>query len=48
MESTRELRLTLGSASSRFLDLAERFRAATDPEEVSRLGDQVGRTIFGD
>src|ERR1700691_1668034 len=31
-----------------FFDLAERFRAATDPEEVSRLGDQMGRMIFGD
>jgi hypothetical protein len=31
-----------------FFDLAERFRAATDPEEVSRLGDQMGRIIFGD
>ena len=31
-----------------FFDLAKRFRAATDPEEVSRLGDQMGRMIFGD
>jgi len=31
-----------------FFDLAARFRAATDPEEVSRLGDQMGRMIFGD
>src|SRR5580658_7420317 len=31
----------------KFFDLAERFRAATDPEEVSRLGDQMGRMIFG-
>lgn len=30
-----------------FLDLAERFRAATDPEEVKRLGDQLGRMVFG-
>jgi hypothetical protein len=30
-----------------FFDLAERFRAATDPEEVGRLGDQMGRMIFG-
>ncbi len=29
-------------------DLAERFRAATDPEEVKRLGDETGRMIFGD
>jgi hypothetical protein len=31
-----------------FFDLAERFRAASDPEEVSRLGDQMGRMVFGD
>ena len=30
-----------------FFDLAERFRAATDPEEVRRLGDQMGRMVFG-
>lgn len=30
-----------------FLDLAERFRSATDPAEVKRLGDQMGRMIFG-
>jgi len=30
-----------------FFDLAERFRDATDPEEVKRLGDQMGRMVFG-
>jgi hypothetical protein len=30
-----------------FFDLAERFRNATDPEEVKRLGDQMGRMVFG-
>ena len=30
-----------------FFDLAERFRNATDPEEVKRLGDQMGRIVFG-
>jgi hypothetical protein len=30
-----------------FFELAERFRSATDPEEVSRLGDQMGRMVFG-
>ena len=30
-----------------FFDLAERFRHATDPEEVARLGDQMGRMVFG-
>jgi hypothetical protein len=31
-----------------FFDLAERFRNTTEPEEVKRLGDQMGRMIFGD
>jgi hypothetical protein len=31
-----------------FFDLAERFRAATDPKEVKRLGGQMGRMVFGD
>ena len=30
-----------------FLSLAERFRNATDPEEVKRLGEQMGRMVFG-
>jgi hypothetical protein len=30
-----------------FFDLAERFRNATDPEEVNRLGEQMGRMVFG-
>jgi hypothetical protein len=30
-----------------FFDLAEQFRAATDPEDVKRLGDRMGRMIFG-
>ena len=29
-----------------FFDLAERFRAAADPKEVQRLGDQLGRMVF--
>jgi hypothetical protein len=30
-----------------FFALAERFRAAEDPEDVQRLGDQMGRMVFG-
>jgi hypothetical protein len=30
-----------------FLELAERFRTASDPEEVKRLGDRMGRMVFG-
>jgi hypothetical protein len=36
------------SASRMLIDLAERFRTATDPKEVRRLGDQMGRMVFGD
>ena len=31
-----------------FFELAERFRAASDPEDVKRLGDQMGRMVFGE
>lgn len=30
-----------------FFELAERFREATDPEEAKRLGDELGRIVFG-
>ena len=30
-----------------FFNLAERFRSATDPAEVKRLGDRMGRMVFG-
>ena len=30
-----------------FFELAERFRATSDPNEVKRLGDQLGRMVFG-
>ena len=30
-----------------FFDLAGHFRSATDPEEVKRLGEQMGRMVFG-
>ena len=30
-----------------FFELAERFRAATDPKEIRRLGDRMGRMVFG-
>ena len=36
------------SKQQQFFDLAERFRNASDPEEVKRLGDQMGRMVFGD
>ena len=30
-----------------FFELADRFRSATDPDEVKRLGDLMGRMVFG-
>ena len=30
-----------------FFELAERFRNTDDPEEAKRLGDQLGRMLFG-
>jgi hypothetical protein len=30
-----------------FFELAERFRKETEPSEVKRLGDQLGRLVFG-
>jgi len=31
-----------------FFALAERYRAARDPSEVARLGDELARMVFGD
>ena len=31
-----------------FFELAERFRAASDPREVKQLGDELGRFVFGE
>ena len=31
-----------------FFELAERFRNETDPKEAKRLGDQLGRMVFGE
>ena len=31
-----------------FFQLAERFRAASDPEQVKTLGDELGRFVFGE
>jgi len=30
-----------------FFELAEHFRAATDPKEVERLGEELGQMVFG-
>ena len=30
-----------------FFELAERFRASSDPKQIKRLGDQLGRMVFG-
>jgi hypothetical protein len=31
-----------------FFQLAERFRAAGDPEQVTQLGDRLGRLVVGE
>lgn len=31
-----------------FFQLAERFRAASDPEQVKNLGEELGRFVFGE
>ena len=30
----------------RFFELAKRFRSATDPDEIARLGDELGKMAF--
>ena len=30
-----------------FGELAERFRAASDPKEIQKLGDELGQMVFG-
>jgi len=31
-----------------FFQLAQRFRAASDPQQVKQLGDELGRFVFGE
>jgi hypothetical protein len=31
-----------------FFELADRFRASEHPDEVKRLGDELGRFVFGE
>jgi hypothetical protein len=31
-----------------FFELAERFRGSNDPGNVNKLGDQLGRFVFGE
>jgi hypothetical protein len=31
-----------------FFELAERFRGSHDPEKVNKLGDELGRFVFGE
>ena len=33
---------------SAFFELADRFRAANDPEQVKALGEELGRFVFGE
>ena len=38
---------TQSQKHQKFLALAENFRAATDPKEAERLGNELGRMVFG-
>lgn len=31
-----------------FFELAERFRAARDPQQAKQMGDELGRMVFGE
>lgn len=31
-----------------FFELAERFRSSTNPDDVKKLGDELGRFVFGE
>lgn len=31
-----------------FFELAERFRAASDPKQAKALGEELGRFVFGE
>jgi len=31
-----------------FFELAEKFRSADDPEQAKRLGNELGRMVFGE
>jgi len=31
-----------------FFQLAEKFRTASDPQQVKQLGDELGRFVFGE
>jgi hypothetical protein len=31
-----------------FFDLAQRFRAESDPKQAKHLGDELGRLVFGE
>jgi hypothetical protein len=30
-----------------FFELAEKFRSASDPREIQKLGDELGQMVFG-
>jgi hypothetical protein len=50
MKLTKKIANSRDSAKRKqqeFFELAGRFRRANDPEEIKRLGDRLGRMIFG-
>ncbi len=36
------------SREEAFFSLAKRFRSADDPDQVQKLGDELGRFVFGE
>jgi hypothetical protein len=51
MTSTKQLRQERKAQKRKenvFFELAGRFRASDDPEQVKRLGDELGRFVFGE
>lgn len=35
------------AGTEKLLQLAERFRSSNHPDEIKRLGDELGRLVFG-
>ncbi len=46
--TVREIVETEKRERQEFFELAARFRDAEDPEDVKRLGDQMGQMVFGE
>jgi hypothetical protein len=40
--------MPLNSEEQAFFELTESFRSSKDPGDIKRLGDQLGRFVFGE